>query len=87
MDALTTATRSEDIAFIASDFTTGVDKIHLQFGANFAGAQLSDVIGENADWFWSETETGLTLSTSDGSLHFWGLSPAQILDADFEFVG
>ena len=87
MDALTTATRSEDIAFIASDFTTGVDKIHLQFGANFAGAQLSDVIGENADWFWSETETGLTLSTSDGSLHFWGLSSAQILDADFEFVG
>jgi len=87
MDDLTTATRAEDIAFIASDFTTGVDKIHLQFGANFAGAQLSDVIAENADWFWSETETGLTLSTSDGSLHFWGLSPAQISDTDFEFVG
>ena len=27
MDALTTATRAADIAFIASDFTTGVDKI------------------------------------------------------------
>ena len=87
MDALTTATRAEDIAFTASGFTTGVDKIHLQFGANFAGAQLSDVIGENADWFWSETETGLTLSTSDGSLHFCGLSSAQISDTDFEFVG
>ena len=87
MDDLTTATRAADIAFIASDFTTGVDKIHLQFGADFAGAQLSDVIDENADWFWSETETGLTLSTSDGSLHFWGLSPAHISDTDFEFVG
>ena len=87
MDALTTATRVDDIALVASDFTTGVDKIHLQFGANFAGAQLSDVIDENADWFWSETETGLTLSTSDGSLHFWGLSSAQISDTDFEFVG
>ena len=87
MDALTTATRAENIAFIASDFTTGMDKIHLQFGANFTGTQLSDFIAENVDWVWSETETGLTLSTSDGSLHFWGLTSAQISDTDCEFVG
>ena len=87
MDALTTAKRAEDIAFTASDFTTGVDKIHLQFGADFAGAQLSDVIDGNADWFWSETETGLTLSTSDGSVHFWGLTHAHMSDTDFEFIG
>ena len=87
MDALTTATRAEDIAFIASDFTTGVDKIHLQFGADFVGAPLSDVIDGNADWFWSETETGLTLSTSDGSVHFWRLTHAQMSDTDFEFIG
>ena len=87
MDDLTTATRAEDISFIASDFTTGVDKIHLQFDANFVGTELSDVIAENADWFWSETETGLTLSTSDGSLHFWGLASAQISHSDFEFIG
>jgi hypothetical protein len=51
------------------------------------GAQLSDVIAENTDWFWLETEGGITLSTSDGSLQFWGLTGNQVSDTDFEFIG
>jgi len=87
MDTVSSAKEIKDIEFIASDFMSGVDTVQLQFDTHFVGSQLSDVIAENTDWFWLETEGGITLSTSDGSLHFWGLTGNQLSDTDFEFIG
>jgi len=87
MNDLSSATTPDEITFIADDFDTGMDKVHLQFGAGYVGRHLSDVIATSSAWSWLETETGMTLITQNGTLHFWGLSSTQLSDSDFEFIG
>ena len=85
-DNLDTARILNDIEITGTDFTSGIDRVHLHFGTEYVGMSLSDAIRLNEEWAWVETDTGARLETSDGSIHFWGVKPSDLMDADFEFM-